>query len=147
MAEPFPFPFVSILIPARNEGIVIERTVQAMLALNYPKERLEILVIDDASTDDTPEVVEGIAARHRQVKLVRVPEGEGGKGKSRTLNVGLTHAVGDIIAVYDADNRPEPESLYYLVANLVEDQRLAAVLGKSPHDQPRPRLSRPVHQH
>ncbi len=129
-SESFPFPFVSILIPAHNEEIVIERTVQAMLALNYPKERLEIIVVNDGSKDRTGEVVAEIAARHREVKLVNVPEGEGGKGKSRTLNVGLEHAMGDVIAVYDADNRPEPDSLRYLVANLVEDPKLGAVLGK-----------------
>ncbi|MCL4233915.1 MAG: glycosyltransferase [Deltaproteobacteria bacterium] len=129
-SESFPFPFVSILIPAHNEEIVIERTVQAMLALNYPKERLEIIVVNDGSKDRTGEVVADIAARHREVKLVNVPEGEGGKGKSRTLNVGLEHAMGDVIAVYDADNRPEPDSLRYLVANLVEDPKLGAVLGK-----------------
>ncbi len=129
-SESFPFPFVSILIPAHNEEIVIERTVQAMLALNYPKERLEIIVVNDGSKDRTGEVVSEIAARHREVKLVNVPEGEGGKGKSRTLNVGLEHAMGDVIAVYDADNRPEPDSLRYLVANLVEDPKLGAVLGK-----------------
>ncbi|MCC6157147.1 MAG: glycosyltransferase family 2 protein [Deltaproteobacteria bacterium] len=129
-SESFPFPFVSILIPAHNEELVIERTVQAMLALNYPKERLEIIVVNDGSKDRTGDVVAEIAARHREVKLVTVPEGEGGKGKSRTLNVGLEHAMGDVIAVYDADNRPEPDALRYLVANLVEDPKLGAVLGK-----------------
>ncbi|MBZ0272355.1 glycosyltransferase [bacterium] len=128
--EPFPFPFVSILIPAHNEEVVIDRTVQAMLALNYPRERLEIIVVNDGSSDATGEIVQRLAARHRIIKYVEIPPGEGGKGKSHTLNVGLQHAVGDIIAVYDADNRPEPDALFYLVANLVEDQKLAAVLGK-----------------
>ena len=64
------------------------------------------------------------------MRLVEVPQGEGGRGKSRTLNVGLRHATGDIIAVYDADNQPEPQALRYLVANLVEDPELGAVLGK-----------------
>ncbi|MCB1152717.1 MAG: glycosyltransferase family 2 protein [Deltaproteobacteria bacterium] len=128
--EPFPFPFVSILIPAHNEELVIERTIQAMLALKYPRERLEIIVVNDGSTDDTQAIVEEMATRHRQVRLVNIPEGEGGKGKSRTLNVGLEHAMGDVIAVYDADNRPEPESLSYLVANLLEESQLGAVLGK-----------------
>jgi cellulose synthase/poly-beta-1,6-N-acetylglucosamine synthase-like glycosyltransferase len=129
-SEPFPFPFVSILIPAHNEGLVIRRTVEAMLALNYPRERYEIIVINDGSEDDTAEIVEQMASRHRNVKLVNIPEGEGGKGKSRTLNVGMEHAVGDVISIYDADNRPEPNALAYLVANLVEDPKLAAVLGK-----------------
>ncbi|HPM78339.1 MAG TPA: glycosyltransferase family 2 protein, partial [bacterium] len=64
------------------------------------------------------------------VKLVNIPGGEGGKGKSRALNVGLEHAMGDVISIFDADNRPEPNSLRYLVANLVDDPKLGAVLGK-----------------
>lgn len=129
-AEPFPFPFVSILIPAHNEEVVIKRTVESMLALNYPKERLEIIVVNDGSSDATQDIVADIASRHREVRLINVPAGEGGKGKSRTLNVGLEHAMGDVIAIYDADNRPEADSLRYLVANLVEDPKLGAVLGK-----------------
>jgi cellulose synthase/poly-beta-1,6-N-acetylglucosamine synthase-like glycosyltransferase len=128
--EPFPFPFVSILIPAHNEGVVIRRTIESMLAFNYPRERFEIIIVDDGSTDDTAEIVGAMSLRHRNVKLVPIPKGEGGKGKSRALNVGLEHAMGDVISVFDADNRPEPNSLRYLVANLVNDPKLGAVLGK-----------------
>jgi cellulose synthase/poly-beta-1,6-N-acetylglucosamine synthase-like glycosyltransferase len=130
LSEPFAFPFVSILIPAHNEGVVIQRTLEAMLALNYPKERYEVLVMNDASTDNTAEIVESIARRHRNIKLINIPPGEGGKGKSYPLNVGLKHTMGDVISVYDADNRPEPNALIYLVANLVGNPKLGAVLGK-----------------
>lgn len=128
--EPFPFPFVSILIPAHNEGVVIRRTIEAMLAFNYPRERYEVIIVNDGSTDETAEIVESISERYRNVKLVNIPQGEGGKGKSRALNVGLEHAMGDVISIFDADNRPEPNSLRYLVANLVNDPKLGAVLGK-----------------
>lgn len=128
--EPFPFPFISILIPAHNEGLVIQRTLEAMLAQNYPRERFEIIIINDGSDDNTAEIVDDMSRRHRNIKLVNIPEEEGGKGKSRALNVGLEHAMGDVISVYDADNRPEPNSLRYLIANLVDDPKLGAVLGK-----------------
>ncbi len=128
--EPFPFPFVSILIPAHNEGVVIRRTIEAMLAFNYPRERFEVIIVNDGSTDDTAEIVEAYSRRHRNIRLVNIPEGEGGRGKSRALNVGLEYAMGDVISVYDADNRPEPNSLRYLIANLVGDPKLGAVLGK-----------------
>ncbi len=129
-SEPFPLPFISILVPAHNEGLVIRRTIEAMLEQNYPRERLEVIIVNDGSDDDTAEIVREMALRHRNVKLVDVPKEEGGKGKSRALNVGLEHAMGDVISVYDADNRPEPNSLRYLVANLVDDPKLGAVLGK-----------------
>ncbi len=128
--EPFPFPFVSILIPCHNEAIVIERTIQSMLAMLYPKERMEILVINDGSEDETEEITTRMARRHREVKLVNIPEGEGGRGKSRALNIGLEHSMGDVIAIFDADNHPEPDSLFNLVANLLENPKLGAVLGK-----------------
>jgi len=128
--EPFAFPFVSVLIPCHNEGVVIRRTLEAMLAFNYPRERYEIIVVNDGSSDDTSEVVGQMSLRHRNIKLVNIPPEEGGKGKSRALNVGLEHAMGDVISVYDADNRPEPNALRYLVANLVDNPKLGAVLGK-----------------
>ena len=127
---PFSFPFVSILIPAYNEGVVIRRTIEAMLALNYPEERYEVIVINDGSTDDTGKIVAEFAKRHSIVKLVNVPKGEGGVGKSRTLNIGLRQARGEVISIYDADNRPDPNAMIYLVANLVKNPELGAVLGK-----------------
>ena len=130
LKEPFQFPFVSILIPAHNEGLVISRTIEAMLMLNYPKERLEVIVINDGSTDDTGEIAQVFADRHSHVKVVNVPPGEGGKGKSRTLNVGLRYAKGEVISIYDADNRPDPNTMLYLIANLVKNPDLGAVLGK-----------------
>lgn len=129
-SRPFGLPYVSLLIPAHNEELVIRRTVEAMLAMDYPEERLEIIVINDGSTDKTGQIVQEMCKSYRSLKLVNVPEEEGGKGKSRTLNVGLKHARGDVIAVYDADNRPEPDALKCLVANLVDDSNLGAVLGK-----------------
>ncbi len=124
------YPTCSILIPAHNEEKVIGQTIEAMLTLNYPKDKLEFIIINDGSSDSTKNIVEGYAARDNRVVLFNVPEGEGGKGKSRALNLGIQRAHSDVIAVFDADNTPDPESLKYLVANLVMDKKLGAVLGK-----------------
>src|SRR5262249_22135224 len=59
-----------------------------------------------------------------------VPPGEGGKGKSRALNLGLKQTRAEYIAIYDADNTPRPSALRYLMAQLLEDATLGAVLGK-----------------
>jgi cellulose synthase/poly-beta-1,6-N-acetylglucosamine synthase-like glycosyltransferase len=66
----------------------------------------------------------------RRVKLVAIPPGLGGRGKSHALNVALRYASHDLIAVYDADNSPDPRSLRYLVAELLADAKLAATVGK-----------------
>ena len=107
------YPAVSILIPAHNEGKVIARTLEAMVRLEYPGE-LEILVLNDGSTDNSGEIIDEFARTYRCVQHVSVPEGYP-KGKARVLNHGLTLAKGDWIAVYDADNQPEPDALRLLV--------------------------------
>ena len=123
---PKELPSVSVLIPARDEAVVIRDTLLAMANLDYPKDRLEILVLDDGSTDGTPEVAEEVSKEYPFIRVIRVKEG--GKGKSYVLNYGLKQAKGDVIAVYDADNRPEPDALKGLVAMLNDET--PAVTGK-----------------
>src|SRR5436189_91412 len=81
-------PAGSILIPAHNEEKVIERTVRAMLRLDYPADRLEILVVNDGSTDGTAAILDRLASEDARVRPSHVQPGEGGKGKSRALNLG-----------------------------------------------------------
>jgi cellulose synthase/poly-beta-1,6-N-acetylglucosamine synthase-like glycosyltransferase len=126
----FDYPTCSILIPAHNEEIVIGDTIESMLKIVYPKDKLQIIVINDGSTDRTKEIIERYAEKHECVQLYDIPKGEGGKGKSRTLNIGIRAAKGDIIAIYDADNTPDKDSLRYLVAQLLQHKELGAVLGK-----------------
>ncbi len=126
----FDWPSVSILVPAHNEEVVIGRTIEAMLALDYPRDRLEVIIINDGSTDATRDIVADWAGRDERVVLYDVPRGEGGKGKSRALNLGVKVARSDYIAVYDADNTPEPPALRYLMAQLLLHPGLGAVIGK-----------------
>jgi cellulose synthase/poly-beta-1,6-N-acetylglucosamine synthase-like glycosyltransferase len=126
----FNYPSCSILIPAHNEEKVIGATIQSMLNLEYPANKLQIIVINDGSTDGTKRIIERYAARDSRVRLFDIPRGKGGKGKSRALNLGLKKAKGDIIAIYDADNTPDKDSLHYLVAQLLTHKELAAVIGK-----------------
>ena len=119
-------PTVSILIPARNEGLVIGDTLRAMAALDYPKDKLEVLLLDDGSTDDTLQRAAEVAREFPFIKVIEV-EG-GGKGKSYVLNHGLKMAKGEVIAVYDADNRPEQGALKRLVSMLSDET--PAVTGK-----------------
>jgi cellulose synthase/poly-beta-1,6-N-acetylglucosamine synthase-like glycosyltransferase len=126
----FDYPTCSILIPAHNEEKVIAATIESMLKLEYPKDRLQIIVINDGSKDATKSIIEQYAAKDARVQLFDIPKGEGGKGKSRTLNLGIKQAKGDVIAIYDADNTPDKDSLHYLVAQLLIHKELGAVIGK-----------------
>jgi len=128
--QTYDFPSCTILIPAHNEEKVIGATIEAMLNFNYPKDKLTIMVINDGSKDSTKEIIESYAAKDNRVVLYDVPKGQGGKGKSRALNLGVKQVKSDVIAIYDADNTPDPMSLRYLVANLISDKELGGVIGK-----------------
>lgn len=126
------YPFVSIMVPAHNESVVIRRTVRALLNFDYPHDRYEIIVINDNSTDDTANVLKQIQAANpgRNLIVVNTDNVVGGKGKSNALNIGYSVAKGSVFAIYDADNTPEPQALRILVENLMSDPSLGAVIGK-----------------
>lgn len=128
--SPDSLPMVSILIPARNEEKVIGALLSSLQELEYPHDKLEILIINDGSQDKTGEIVSDKARFDTRIHLINIPPEKAGRGKGHALNTGLEHAVNDIIAVYDADNRPEKESLSRLCTALNSDPQLAAVTGK-----------------
>lgn len=128
--NPDEFPTVSILIPAHNEEVVIENTIKSMIALNYPKEKLEVIIINDNSSDLTGSIVDDYAKRYSFIKVVHTKPPNAGKGKSGALNQGLKHSTGEIIAVYDADNTPEPDAIRYLALGLKKDRNAGAIVGK-----------------
>lgn len=123
---------VSVLVPAHNEGKVIARTIEALLRLDYPMESYEIIVVNDNSSDDSAKILRGIQERYpeRALKVINTDAKTGGRGKSRALNIALKESLGEIIAIYDADNTPEPSALRFLVAELLSDDKLGAVIGK-----------------
>jgi len=128
--QTYDFPTCTVLIPAHNEEVVIANTIEAMLKLSYPKDKLKIMVINDGSKDRTKEIIQSYAAKDDRVVLYDVPAGQGGKGKSRALNLGVKQVTSEVIAIYDADNTPEPMALHYLVASLISNKELGGVIGK-----------------
>jgi len=122
-------PMVSVLIPARNEEQVIERILQRMTELTYPKEKFEVIVIDDASTDRTGEKAKRFAKNHKFIHIVHRDLIEGGKGKSEALNCGLKHVSGEIIYCFDADYYPQRGIIEKLTA-CFRDPKVGAVQGR-----------------
>lgn len=125
-------PFVSIMVPAHNEGKVITKTVESLLALDYPHDRYEIIVINDNSSDNSSELLGNLQRKHdgRNLIIINTDAVTGGKGKSNALNIGFKQSRGELIAIYDADNTPEKTALRYLVAEITNDDTLGAVIGK-----------------
>lgn len=126
------YPMVTIMVPAHNEAIVIKKTMEALLKFDYPRDKYEIIVINDNSTDNSAEVLKEIQMSNPEHKIVVINTDNivGGKGKSNALNIALSIAEGSVIAVYDADNTPERQALKILVENLMADEKLGAVIGK-----------------
>ena len=123
-------PAVSAMIPARNEEMVIEKTVRALLAMDYPKDKFEVIVISDKSNDRTTEIVDKMALEDPRVRCLSWPPAERGSGKPYALNEGLKLCRYPVIAIYDGDNNPRPESLRILCTQMVRNTNLTAVLGK-----------------
>ncbi len=129
-AKPTDLPAISLMIPAHNESMVISETLESLLRLEYPSDKLEILVINDGSTDDTAEKVLAVAARDSRVRLFNVPKEFAARGKSAALNRGLAECRQPVIGIFDADNVPEPDSVIHLARQLTSNPRLGAVIGK-----------------
>jgi cellulose synthase/poly-beta-1,6-N-acetylglucosamine synthase-like glycosyltransferase len=103
------YPKVSILIPARNEERVIGRILRRMTELTYPKDKMEVIVIDDASTDETGIIANHYAATYKYIKVIHRSQKDGGKGKASALNAGFKHSTGEIIFCFDADYYPQSD--------------------------------------
>lgn len=124
------YPKVTVLVPAHNEERVIGNTVDAIMRSIYPKEKLEVIVINDSSTDRTGEVLRERAKRYSNLKVLEIKPPLGAKGKANALNQGLKLSSGDFIVVYDADNTPERRAILNLVRFILDDPNLGAVVGK-----------------
>ncbi|HSQ89022.1 glycosyltransferase [Romboutsia sp.] len=126
------YPFVSILVPAHNEGKVIGKTVESLLLLDYPIDKMELIVINDNSSDNSKDILKSIKNRYIKYNftIINTDNITGGKGKSNALNIGYQVAKGDYIAIYDADNTPQKTALRYLIQTIIKDDRLGAVIGK-----------------
>ena len=117
-------PFVSILVPAYNEELVIENTIRSLLASNYSK--YEIIVIDDGSQDSTSRVVAYNFGSDERVKLVTVANA----GKASALNTGLRYARGEVVIALDADTLFSPQTVAAL-AHRFYDKTLGAIAGNA----------------
>jgi len=119
--ESNPLPFVSVLIPARNEERVIATTIAEVVAQDYRAPngtpRFEILAIDDASTDETGAILASLAAQHDHLRVLTRTMVDGG-GKASALNAALPFCRGDVIVVFDADILIAPSFLNTLIAGL-----------------------------
>jgi len=123
-------PSITILIAAYNEEVCIRKTIENKLDLNYPRERMEIIVISDASTDRTDEIV-----REFSGGCVRLIRQEPRNGKTAALNRAVPEAAGDILVFSDANSLYEKDALSHLLKNF-HDPEVGYVTGKMVYANP-----------
>jgi len=126
-AEAEDAPLLSVVIPAYNEGAMVESSIASVAAARYPRGRLEIIAIDDGSVDDTWRHIRRAAARFPgMVTPVRLPRNG---GKRNALAEGFRRARGEILATVDSDSLIERDTLL-AIAGPFRDPKVGAVAGK-----------------
>ncbi len=119
------FPRTAVLVPAWNEAAVIGVSIDRLMALEYPKEALRVYLVDDASTDNTPEVAAAKAAEYPG-QVIHLRRSKGGQGKAHTLNHGLAIILEDdwmeALLITDADVIFTPDSLRKMARHLADPQ-------------------------
>ena len=124
-------PTVAIIVPCYNEAATIAGTCDSLLALDYPRDKLEILLVDDGSTDATPIVMKRFAG-NPQITIIRKENG----GKYTALNAGIAATGAEIVGCLDADSLVEPDALRESVSCFTSP-RVAAVTPAMSVHQPK----------
>ena len=119
-------PFVSVIVPVKDEARVVGRLLTALEDLDYPKDRREFIVVEDGSSDGSAEICRSFSSKHSDVKLVC---GGAGKGKPHALMEAYRHVRGELVGVFDADSVPERDVLLR-VAEHFRDQKIDALQGR-----------------
>jgi poly-beta-1,6-N-acetyl-D-glucosamine synthase len=118
------YPQVTMLIPCHNEQLTLEPVVRAAAASRYPN--LDILVIDDASTDGSPAILERLMAEFPHLRVLRL---ETNLGKAKALSLGALATKAEYLMCIDADALLDAEAIHWMVFDLERSPRVGAVTG------------------
>ena len=116
--DPHSSPFVSVVMPVRNEATFISRSLDAVLAQDYPSERMEVIVADGMSTDATREIVQSFQTRHPELKLISNP----GKIVPTGLNLAIAKAHGEVIVRVDGHCEIAGDYVRRCIEHLLNDR-------------------------
>jgi len=122
-------PQVSVIIPAYNEGALVRQSILSAAGSQYPREKLEILVIDDGSTDDTWSYIESTVAEIEDRVNIRAFKQPRNMGKRAALHSGFRRASGSVFVTMDSDSIFTPDALRNAVTPVVRDSRIGCVAG------------------
>lgn len=122
------WPKVSVIIPAYNEGPMVGRSIRSVAACDYPKDKLEVIVVDDGSRDDTFFHMQFL--RREFPDLVKLVRFSGNRGKRSALVAGIRAATGEVILTIDSDSEIDPRTVHEMVAPFLADEKIGAVAGR-----------------
>ncbi len=122
-------PTVSILIPACNEENVIGRLLERITNFTYPKDKLQVIVINDASSDKTGKIADQYITKYPYIEVLHRDKNGGRKGKASAMNHGFSKTTGEIVLCFDADYYPQKDIVEKLAA-VFEDPLVGAVQGR-----------------
>lgn len=128
---PQKLPSVAVIVPCWNEETTIVKTIFSLLKLDYPKNLLSIVIVDDGSTDKTWNVLQRFA-KNKQVKLYRKENG----GKHTAVNFGISVSESDLVGCLDADSYVHPQTLNRIVAGF-NDKEVMAVTPSVKVNEPK----------
>lgn len=125
---PTVWPTVSILVSGRNEEKVIGTCIRSLINLDYPKEKLEIWIVDDISTDNTANVVTGLIKDQDHIQLLSTESYKTHlKAKARGISFAAKHAKGDWLFITDADAEVHPQWLKKMLSGI--DEQTGTIAG------------------
>ncbi len=131
------FPKISFIVPARNEEKGIWKTVHSLLSLDYPKEKMEFIIVDHDSTDNTSEIGKQLIAQHRDFHILLVHKKRQTKEmKAHAFNEGLRYATGELVACVDADTIVLKNCLQEMIPSF-QDSSVGAVISTIKVQQPK----------
>ncbi|MCA9647641.1 MAG: glycosyltransferase family 2 protein, partial [Myxococcales bacterium] len=120
-------PFITVVVPAYNEGAQVARTLDSVLASSYPLHKLRVIAVNDGSADDTWLHIRAAMDRHPgRIEGINCARN---RGKRHALYEGIVRARGQVLVTIDSDSEIEVDTLRNLVTPFVEDARVGAVAG------------------
>ncbi len=119
---------ISILIASKNEEILLERTIKSIALSEYPKENIQIIIVNSGSTDKTKDYCKNFVRHYEDMDIQILSEDLSKKGKPAALNYGLDHVRNDIVVLYDSGCILEPNTLRNLISPF-HDEKINAVIG------------------
>jgi len=122
------WPMVSVIMPALNEEDSIISSIDSIFASQYPEEKLEVITINDGSTDSTPQKMVQLKMKYKgKLHVIHFPEN---RGKREALYRGIKNAAGEIIITVDTDSQIDPLALRNIVLPLIKENDCGAVAGR-----------------